>query len=98
LKKTIREEDTLARLGGDEFTIIIGDVTSEKDIETFAQKVLDSLKEPMGIKEDIFNVSISVGISFYPKNGTDSSHLIKCADTAMYKAKECGRNNFQFFS
>ena len=96
LKKTIREEDTLARLGGDEFTIIIGDIISEQDVAAFAQKVLDSLKKPMDINGDIFDVSISIGISFYPKDGDDANHLIKCADTAMYKAKECGRNNFQF--
>ncbi|NOQ32146.1 MAG: diguanylate cyclase [Helicobacteraceae bacterium] len=98
IKNILRDVDTLARLGGDEFTIIMEDIQKEKDAEVLAQKIVDILKEPMLINEHRLNVTSSIGISFYPKDSTDIDKLLIYADKAMYKAKDAGKNNFQFFS
>ncbi len=98
LKKTIRENDTLARLGGDEFTIIIEDLTQGQDASFLAQKILDILALPIVLDENEFYVSSSIGISLYPEDGICASNLLKFADSAMYKAKAEGRNNFQYYS
>ncbi len=98
LSKTIREEDTLARLGGDEFTIIMGDLKHSQDASFLAEKILKILEEPIIIKSHTLYVSSSIGISIYPKDDTNSTNLIKFADAAMYKAKDEGRNNYQFYS
>jgi len=98
LKKAIREEDTLARLGGDEFTIIIDNFKSLSIISTLAQKVIDATAQVVEIKEHKLFVTSSIGISLYPKDSEDAQSLLKFADAAMYKAKDEGRNNFQFYS
>jgi len=95
---SIRAEDTLARLGGDEFMIIIENITKEEDINKIASKVINSFDIPLKIDNHIINISVSIGISLYPKNTSTAQQLIKYADIAMYKAKERGRNNFQFYS
>ena len=98
LKAKIRKEDTLARLGGDEFTIIMGDIKEIQDVSLLAQKILDVLMQPIHIEGHTLYISCSIGISLYPQDDTDMNNLIKYADAAMYKAKEEGRNNFQFYS
>jgi len=98
LKAKIRKEDTLARLGGDEFTIIIEDMEEIQDVSHLAQKILEVLTQPIHIEDHPLYISCSIGISLYPQDGTDADNLIKYADTAMYKAKGKGRNNFQFYS
>ena len=94
----IRKEDTLARLSGDEFTVIMEDLTQPEDASILAEKILEVLTEPIHIDDYILYVSGSIGISLYPQDATDALSLLKYADTAMYKAKEEGRNNFQFYS
>ena len=98
LKAKIRKEDTLARLGGDEFTIIIEDLKEIQDVSLLAQKILDVLMQPIHIEGHTLYISCSIGISLYPQDDIDANNLIKYADAAMYKAKEEGRNNFQFYS
>jgi diguanylate cyclase (GGDEF)-like protein/PAS domain S-box-containing protein len=98
LENIIRKEDTVARLSGDEFTIIIDELKNPENASILAEKILKILKEPMYIDHHRLYVSGSIGISIYPDDGTDGRDLLKYADTAMYKAKEEGRNNFQFYS
>jgi diguanylate cyclase (GGDEF)-like protein/PAS domain S-box-containing protein len=96
--KVLREEDTLSRLGGDEFTIILKNIKNERSVATVAQKLLNSLKAPLSIANHTLHISSSVGISVYPFDATSQEDLLKFADTAMYKAKDEGRNNFQFYA
>ncbi len=98
LKDTIRKEDTLARLGGDEFTIIMEELAMAQDSSLLAQKILEALAQPVHIDGHTLYVSSSIGISLFPQDGRNAHNLLKYADTAMYKAKDEGRNNFQFYS
>jgi diguanylate cyclase (GGDEF)-like protein/PAS domain S-box-containing protein len=98
LKANIREEDTLARLGGDEFTIILKDIKNIQDVSTISQKIVQAIKEPIEVHGHTLYISSSVGISLYPQDSLNPHDLIKYADTAMYKAKDEGRDNFQFYS
>jgi len=98
LKNSLREEDTLSRLGGDEFTVILKDIKVPKNAATVAQKILNRMKEPIHIGTHILHISASIGIALYPDDATNMDDLIKYADAAMYKAKDEGRNNFQFYS
>jgi len=98
LEETIRNEDTVARLGGDEFTVIIEDLAQGQDVSFLAQKILYALATPITIEGNVLYVSSSIGISLYPDDGGSSANLLKYADSAMYKAKYEGRNNFQFYS
>ncbi len=94
----LREKDTLSRLGGDEFTVIIEDVEHHHEISLVAQKIINSLAEPLNISNNLLYVTTSIGISIYPDDGLNTHDILKYADTAMYKAKDEGRNNFQFYS
>jgi len=98
LNKVIRKEDTLARLGGDEFTVILEDLSQGQNASLIAQKIIKSLAKPLNIENNKLYVSSSIGISLYPEDGDNSKNLLKYADSAMYKAKDEGRNNFQFYS
>jgi len=98
LQSFIREDDTLARLGGDEFTIILEELKNNRDVGIFAQKLLDSLEKSFDIANQKLYISTSIGISLYPKDSLSIDNLIKYADSAMYKAKDEGRNNYQFYS
>lgn len=98
LSTVIREEDTLSRLGGDEFTIILKDIHKSQNAVIVAQKIIDILKEPIIIKDLELYISSSIGISIYPNDTKEGDNLIKYADAAMYKAKDEGRNNYQFYS
>ncbi len=98
LMLTLRDVDTIARMGGDEFTIIVSDISDERHITHVAQKVLDSLARPFSVLGQELFVTGSIGVSVYPDNGTDVETLVKNADTAMYMAKDEGRNTFQFYT
>jgi diguanylate cyclase (GGDEF)-like protein/PAS domain S-box-containing protein len=98
LLDAIRKQDTIARLGGDEFTVIIEELKQGQDASRLAQKILEVLAEPIIVEENILYVSSSIGISLYPSDGTSAQDLLKYADSAMYRAKKEGRNNFQFYS
>ena len=98
IKKQIRSEDTLARFGGDEFVVIALDVADKKAAEKIASKMLASLKEPLHLYGQDIYTSISIGVSIYPDDSRTEENLLKYADSAMYKAKEEGRNNYRFYS
>ena len=98
LNAILRREDTLARLGGDEFTVVMGGLNQGQNASLLAQKILEALSLPFMIEEHELYVSSSIGISLYPEDGTSAQDLLKYADAAMYKAKDEGRNNFQFYS
>ena len=97
LKAKVRKEDTLARLGGDEFTIIIEDYKNIENVSLIAESILKVLIQPMHIDGHTLYLSCSIGISLYPKDDDTADNLLKYADAAMYKAKESGRNNYQFY-
>jgi len=98
LKNILQDKDTLARLGGDEFTIILEDLTEAQDSSFIASKILKVLSEVIEIDERTLYVSSSIGISIYPDDGTSAQNLLKFADSAMYKAKDEGRNNYQYYN
>ncbi|MDQ3283048.1 MAG: EAL domain-containing protein, partial [Acidobacteriota bacterium] len=95
LRECVREDDTVARLGGDEFTIILADLRHPEDAVGVAQKVLETVQEPLTIGNMPIVVSASIGIALYPEDGTDPESLLRNADSAMYRAKEAGRSNVQ---
>ncbi|PLA74666.1 hypothetical protein CYQ88_04980 [Hydrogenovibrio sp. SC-1] len=98
IRRTIRAEDTLARLGGDEFTILQESLNSPQDAVTLAQKILDATHDPIQVTGHTFLLSNSIGMSLYPKDADTPEDLLKYADAAMYRAKDEGRNNFQFYT
>jgi len=98
LLSQVRDVDTVARLGGDEFVILVTNVTREDAVATLAQQVLEALAQPLVIQGHELYPAGSIGVSLYPKDGADSQTLLKNADTAMYRAKDAGRNNFQFYA
>ena len=98
LAECLRESDTVARLGGDEFVVMIENFTAPKDAIAVAQKVLASLAKPFFVDGQEFLMSASIGISTFPDDGKDAETLLKNADIAMYRAKDQGRNNYQFYS
>lgn len=95
LKESLREEDSVSRLGGDEFTLMVVDLGVEDDAVRIAQKVLDAIALPFRVDEHELFVTTSIGIALYPQDGTDPDTLLKNADSAMYRAKELGRSNYQ---
>ena len=97
LKDCVRESDTVSRQGGDEFVILLADNKNSNDAAVSAQKILDELKAIHTVDKNQLHITTSIGISLYPTDGLDAETLLKSADTAMYYAKEKGRNNYQFF-
>jgi len=97
LLSSVRASDTVSRQGGDEFVVLLSEIAHPKDAGTSAQKILCSLGLPYSMDGNHLHVNCSIGISIYPKDGEDADTLIKNADAAMYRAKEKGRNNLQFY-
>ena len=93
-----REQDTVARVGGDEFLIVLTGLKDVTDAAVAAERLMDAMIGEYSIQGHAFNVTCSLGISIFPEHGTDTETLIKNADTAMYSAKESGRNGFRFFT
>jgi diguanylate cyclase (GGDEF)-like protein/PAS domain S-box-containing protein len=98
LQPCLRDGDTVARFGGDEFVILLDDLAAATDVRNLAGKILDQLRPPFQAGESSLYVTASIGISLFPADGEDSSSLLRNADTAMYRAKDLGRNNYQFYS
>jgi diguanylate cyclase (GGDEF)-like protein len=98
LQGCLRPGDTASRLGGDEFTLLLADVAHVDDVARIAQKIIDSFVEPFDIAGQELFVTPSIGITLFPFDDRDVELLLKNADTAMYYAKEEGRNTFQFYS
>ncbi len=97
LTECLRRSDTIARMGGDEFTVILSRVTEPADAGIVAEKLLKTFENPFLLKGELRNVGASIGISLFPQDGHDSDTLLKKADTAMYRAKEGGRNGYRYF-
>jgi len=97
IKSTLRVEDFLARIGGDEFAVILENVKNIEEVRCIAQRCLDSVTKEFNILGKSISQSFSLGISIYPDSATTSDQLLQYADTAMYRAKEKGKNNFVFF-
>ena len=97
LVSCVRRTDTVSRQGGDEFVILLSQVEREEDAAFSARKILRALASPHVIDTTSLDISASIGMSTYPKDGQDSDILMNKADTAMYEAKRRGRNNYQFF-
>jgi diguanylate cyclase (GGDEF)-like protein/PAS domain S-box-containing protein len=98
VQSCVRESDTVARLGGDEFTVLLPHLPHAEDAALVAQKIIDAVRYPFQIEGREFFMTTSIGISLYPDDGFDAEALIKNADTAMYQAKEQGRDNYQLFN
>ena len=96
LKELVRDMDTVARLGGDEFTIILVD-TSIEGAEQVAKRIVEALSKPFEVRRHALFVTSSIGLAFCPDDGDDVAGLTKAADTAMYRAKENGRDRFELF-
>jgi diguanylate cyclase (GGDEF)-like protein/PAS domain S-box-containing protein len=97
LQQCVRADDTVGRLGGDEFAFVLANLTRPDDAALIAQKVVRGLSEPFDLEGQEVYVSASLGIAVYPADGSSAETLLKNADTAMYRAKERGRNGYQFY-
>jgi diguanylate cyclase (GGDEF)-like protein/PAS domain S-box-containing protein len=97
LEKAVQSEGLVSRQGGDEFIIVLEDVDKENASQV-AKRILNEFSYPFEVNSEEFYVTTSIGISIYPMDGRDEETLIKNADTAMYQAKENGKNNYQFYS
>jgi diguanylate cyclase (GGDEF)-like protein/PAS domain S-box-containing protein len=98
LKASVRESDTVARLGGDEFVLLINGQGDPESVAIVLERMLSDISQPWTIAQGDFNVTCSIGVALYPDDGESADVLLKHADSAMYRAKEKGRNNFQFFT
>jgi diguanylate cyclase (GGDEF)-like protein len=98
IRTSIREGDTLARFGGDEFTFLIQKVPDQDAVMVIAQKILETFRSPFLIGGREITITTSIGISVYPDDGFDAETLVRNADSAMYRAKEEGRDNYQFYT
>jgi diguanylate cyclase (GGDEF)-like protein/PAS domain S-box-containing protein len=94
----IRQEDTIARLGGDEFTVLLPGIVKEEDAATIANKILEAVRLPFFIEHRELFITTSIGVTLYPADGADPETLVRNADTAMYRAKEQGRDNYQLYA
>ena len=93
----VRTSDTVSRQGGDEFVVLLSEAEKSEDAAITARRILDAVSEPHTIDQHDLHVTTSIGLSVYPDDGADAEALIKNADTAMYQAKENGRQSYQFF-
>ncbi|KJR48645.1 diguanylate cyclase/phosphodiesterase (GGDEF & EAL domains) with PAS/PAC sensor(s) [Desulfosporosinus sp. I2] len=98
VRRSLREGDTIARQGGDEFLILLPEIVDDLEAASVSERILGVFAQPIMLDGNEIYLSTSIGISLYPNDGTDLETLVKQADTAMYYAKEKGRNNCQFFT
>lgn len=98
LKSCVREKDTVSRLGGDEFTVLLTDVKDTYSVTHVAQQILKALKQPIKLHKHEVIVSTSIGITLAPADSSQAETLMKNADLALYRAKECGRDRYHFFT
>ena len=98
LKSCLRESDTVARQGGDEFVLLLISQPNEESITQTMQRVLHEVAQPWIANDLEFRITCSIGVTLYPNDGHDAETLLKHADSAMYKAKELGRNMFQYYA
>ena len=97
MQACVRESDTVARIGGDEFVVLLPTIEMEQDAMVVAEKIRHTLNQPFELAGHSLHISSSIGIAVYPEHGSEGKVLLKNADTAMYYAKESGRNTVKFF-
>jgi len=93
-----REGDTVARMGGDEFVLVLNRIEDEQDVARVLQRILDSVSQPMLVEGRKLHITCSLGVSLFPKDGNDAENLLRYADTAMYHAKNSGRDGYWFYT
>jgi diguanylate cyclase (GGDEF)-like protein/PAS domain S-box-containing protein len=98
LTQCVRSGDTVGRFGGDEFGAILAELSAVGDAGLVAQKIIDALERPFSLEGNETYVTASIGITLFPDDGEEAGELIMNSDTAMYRAKEQGRNNYQYFT
>jgi len=98
LLECTRSGDTVARLGGDEFVIVLTDMAKIEDINAVAQKIIENISQPMQLEQQEICITASIGISIFPEDSNTPDELLKHADTAMYRAKDRGKNCYQLYS
>lgn len=98
LRLSVRNSDLVARLGGDEFAVLLDDIADHNLVVKISQNILNVLSLPINLTHEDIVLTSSIGIALYPGSGENVSELVQCADTAMYRAKKAGRNNFCFYS
>ncbi|MFL6602466.1 MAG: putative bifunctional diguanylate cyclase/phosphodiesterase [Steroidobacteraceae bacterium] len=98
IRATVRTEDVVVRMGGDEFIVILKSVRSSGQVNETAARINEALSAPVPVDGSPLVTTVSIGVSLYPRDGADMGELLRHSDTAMYQAKDRGRNNFQLFS
>ena len=98
LRQVVREEDLVVRMGGDEFIVVLREPADQQHIDDTAIRIMEVLAQPFDIGGRSVAVTVSIGMSLYPHDGADMGALLRHSDTAMYEAKQCGRNNCQRFN
>lgn len=98
LRISLRASDTVVRFGGDEFVILLEDIRQQDEVTCLVRKVLATLSEPIHMQGEELFMSSSIGVTLYPDDGDDVNTLLKHADIAMYRAKDSGRNRYEFYS
>jgi diguanylate cyclase (GGDEF)-like protein/PAS domain S-box-containing protein len=98
IRTTMRSEDMVVRMGGDEFIVVLKDVKDAEQVNDAAGRINDALSAPVVVDGRQLVTTVSIGVSMYPRDGADMGELLRHSDTAMYQAKDRGRNNFQLFS
>jgi diguanylate cyclase (GGDEF)-like protein len=98
IRATMRTEDVIVRMGGDEFIVVLKSVENTDQVNDAASRITDALTAPVLVDGRPLVTTVSIGVSLYPRDGTDMGELLRHSDTAMYQAKDRGRNNFQLFS
>src|ERR1700734_3487694 len=97
LSECVRDSDTVSRLGADEFVIVLSEMTHARDAAVCAEKLLQTVRIPHVVDSHELHVTASIGVSVYPEDGSDLETLLQNADSAMYEAKDRGRNSYQFY-
>ena len=98
LQSRLRQGDVLGKLSGDDFVVLVGEIKHDKHITSVAERMVSSFKKPIIIADQELHITASIGIALYPEDGVDAEQLMKNAETAMYRAKELGKNGFSFFT
>jgi diguanylate cyclase (GGDEF)-like protein len=98
IRRAVREADMLFRMGGDEFIVLLEDVRGPEEAAQVASRVLEGIAEPLQLQHHEIEVTASIGMALYPRDDVVAERLLKAADTAMYRAKELGRNRYAFFA
>jgi diguanylate cyclase (GGDEF)-like protein len=98
ISNCLRETDTVSRFGGDEFAVLLENIDKPEDVAKVANKIIHEISLPIDIQENKYSISGTIGISIFPDDGTQTDQLIQNADTAMYRAKDRGKNTYQFYT